>query len=158
MALLCAYLSAKHCVHLATSWLWAEAVVVSRVWLQAGSGAGWVPSAVPCVSCVTAAQLSAAAGAARGCFCSDSDSSAGEQLHCSIQLLLLLQLHSPKGILKFQFKETILKINKLQEIFAHLLCGPQAVFVCRWFRGFFGVFFCLLISFSLQTLRPVQWW
>lgn len=116
--------------------------------------AGWVRSRVGALSCAVC-ELCNRGTAERGSRGSSrlflqwfSDSSAGEQLHYSIQLLLLLQLHSSKGILKFQFKETILKIKKLQEIFAHLLCGPQAVFGCRWFRGvFLGCFFvCWFLS------------
>lgn len=41
-------------------------------------------------------------------------------------------------------------------IFAHLLCGLQVIFGCRWFSGFLGWFFVWF--FSLQTLRLVQWW
>lgn len=172
-------LRTKHCVRLAPSWLWAEAVFVPSVSLQ-----GWVmsrvclsvPLALLGLSCVSTAQLSTAARASSWLFlqwllppvqwllppvqsvviCLQCLGAAWVQHQLLIEWtwgdagVHILQHHSPRLV---QFKEAV-SYSRFLLIFC---VASKPSLGAGDFGDFLGCFF-LSDFFSLQTLRLVHWW
>lgn len=174
-------LRTKHCVRLAPSWLWAEAVFVPSVSLQ-----GWVmsrvclsvPLALLGLSCVSTAQHSWAQQPEHppDCSCSGYCLQCSQWLSASTAVVICLQCLGAAWVqhqLLIEWTWGDAGVHTLQHHSPRLVQFKEAVSYSRFLlifcvaskpslgAGDFGDFLgCFFLSdfFSLQTLRLVHWW
>lgn len=150
VALLGAYLRAKHCVHLAPSWLSAVACVSLQGWLMSRV---WAAPSCAAWSCVTPQQSSV-----RGSCKAELTPVLGSSWSTAVtahwlHLGTCCSSCSAASFKLVQFKETILKIKKLWQISCPFPVWPPSHLWVQMILGVFWGWFFVCLIFSACKLR-----